>query len=280
MLFALTLLGCSAWIDQEAACDQDVYYWSDDLLAYIMEGDGSGEFEFDPVDTPRTNLMGIYAAEDGDFAWVASYDQGYYLRKSEVQGFGTVFHNGNLDLLFTETVTDMLGDVFVSEHRVQRTGCNMTVASWPEDGSVDDAILMEGSYQGGSKWAWAFESGGYDYSGELRSDLTRTTVIEGDDYDYETVAGPDGITTGEFDIPCGDTFTCEGTSTRNFDGSLDEHYQVLDDGDDYAEVTTELDYDGSGVITYEFEDGPTCEYTYDEDGDCEYECDDDTDGDC
>lgn len=282
MIFALTLLGCSAWIDQEPACDQDIYYWSDDLLAHILTGDGSGEFEYDPEDTPRTNLMGIYDPEDGDFAWVSSFDQGYYLRKSEVRGFGTAFHDGDLDLLFTDVVTDMLGDVVTTNYRVQRTGCDMTVATWPEDYDIEDGVVMEGSYRGGSAWEWEVDLDGYSYTGELRDDLTRTSVIEGEDDEYlfETIAGPDGESASEFGIPCGDGYFCEGTAARRFDGSTEEAYRIYLDGDRYANVSSELDYSGAGVVVYEFEDGPTCEYTYDDDGDCEYECDDDTDGRC
>ncbi|MDP2307850.1 MAG: hypothetical protein Q8P18_17625 [Pseudomonadota bacterium] len=282
MLIALTLLGCSAWIDQEPACDQDIYYWSDDLLAFVLTGDGSGDFEFDPEDTPRTEVAGSYDPDNGDSEWVAKYDADYYIRRTEAEGFGTVFHNGNLDLLFTETVTDMLGDVFETDYRVQRTGCDMTIASWDSSGNVDDAFVMAGSYSEDSVWSWEADFPGYSYTGSLRQNLNRTSLIEAEDGSYWafTTAKPDGETTQDWTGDCGDGLTCEGTSTRHFDGTLESSLTAFDGEDEYAESVGSFEYDGSGVETITYVGGATCDFTYQADGDCEYECDDGEDGDC
>lgn len=282
MIIALTLLGCTAWIDQEPACDQDVYYWSDDLLAYVLAGDGSGDFELDPVDEPRTEVDGGYDPDNGDFSWVSKYDEDFYLRKAEADGFGTVFHNGNLDLLYTQTVTDMLGDVLSTMFRVQRTGCDMTIATWDADGDVEDALVMAGSYDDGDVWSWSVDYPGYTWTGALRPTLLRTSTIDADDGSYFafTSEKPTGETTQEWSGDCYDGFNCEGESTRNFDGTFDAVVSVFDGEELYAEITGIYDYDTSGTQTIAYVGGPTCEYVYEADDSCTYECDDGDDGAC
>lgn len=282
MLIALTLLGCSAWIDQEPACDQDVYHWSDDALAFVLTGDGSGEFAFDPLDAPRTDVSGSYDPISGDLEWVAKYDAEFYIRRTEAEGFGTVYHNGDLDLLYTETVTDMLGDVFETDYRVQRTGCDMTIASWATEGSVDDALVMVGSYSEDSVWSWEVDYPGYSYTGSLRQNLNRTTLVDAEDGSYWafTTAMPDGETTQEWSGDCGEGITCEGTNTRHFDGRLDTTLTAFEGNDLYFKSVGSFEYDGSGVETIEYMGGAVCELTYEADGACEYECDDGEDGAC
>ncbi len=283
MIFALTLLGCTTWIDQEPACEQDVYYWSDDLLAHVLTGDGSGEFDYDPEDEPRTGIRGDYDPADGDFAWRESFDDGYFLDEAQVDGFGTAYHNGNLDLLFTRTVTDILEDTWSTVYRVQRSGCAMTIATWDADaGSVDDALVMQGVYADESVWEWEAEVTGASYRGSLRKNLLRTEQIEADDgsYWYFTTAKPDGETTTEFTSSCGDNLYCEGGYTQHFDGSRDESYEAFDGDELVATVEGEYDYDGSGTQTVSYVGGDECTFAYDADGECTYECSDGTDGSC
>src|SRR4051812_11062603 len=99
LLGLLLLPGCSSWIDQESGCGFAVYSWSDDLLAHILTGDGSGAFDYDPDDTPRNDIKGMYDPANGDYDWSESYANSYYIKHTDVSGFGTVYHNGNLDLL-------------------------------------------------------------------------------------------------------------------------------------------------------------------------------------
>lgn len=281
-MLVLALLGCSSWIDQEPACGQDVYYWSDDVLAHILTGDGSGEFDYDPVDAPRTKISGEYEPSTGDFEWVERFDPEYYIERAEVEGFGTAYHNGDLDLLFTRTVTDVLGNVFATKYRVQRDECDMLIAAWPaENGSPDDALVQKGSYADESVWEWSVDYPGYAWQGSLRKNLARTERIESEDGSYYsyTESRPDGISEGDFVSPC-DSYSCEGSEVRNFDGSVEQTYDILDGGDVVATAEASYAYDGSGTLTIEAVGGESCTYTYDDDGDCSYECSDGSDGSC
>jgi hypothetical protein len=282
----LALMGCVTWIDQEPACDQDIYSWSDDLLAFVLTGDGSGEFDFDPEDTPRTDVHGDYSPTTGDFSYKTAYDDAYYLSSGQAEGFGTVYHNGNLDVLYTNTVTDVLGAVFGTTWRVQRDACEMTIASWDADADADSdsALVRTGSYSDGTSWSWSADVPGYTWTGGLRQNLSRTEQIEADDGSYRglTTSKPDGTATLEWSGDCS-TYTCEGTTTTSFDGSTDAEYTAMDGDSVYAEATGTHAYDGSGVehIVYHIDgDDIACDYTTDADGDCEYSCDDGEDGSC
>ncbi len=280
----LGFAGCVTWIDQEPACNQDIYEWSDDLLAFVLSGDGSGQFEFDPDDTPRTQVKGSYNPTTGDFVYNTGYDPAYFLARSETAGFGTAFHNGDLDLLFTTTVTDMLDAVFGTTYRVQRNGCDMTIASWDSSADIDSALRMTGRYSEDSVWSWTADVSGYTAQGSLRQNLTRTSQYEAVDGSYWsfTTSQADGLSDQEWRGDC-DPYSCEGTSARAFDGTVTSAYTAFDGDDVYAEFSGVFAYDGSGTEegTF-FIDGDTiaCTYVTDADLDCTYACDNGDDGAC
>lgn len=281
MIVAL-MLGCTSWIDQEPACDQDIYSWSDDLLAFVLTGDGSGEFDFDPEDEPRTSVSGEYQPGDGDFDWKAKYDEDYYVKNTKAVGFGTVFHNGDLDLLYTETVTDMLDVVTETAYRVQRDECDMTIATWPADQTSDNAFVMTGSYDDGEVWSWETDGDGYVAQGALRQNLSRTFQYEYDDGSWWQFSNtkPEGETDTEFTGECVSGYYCEGTSVRHFEGDVESEIYVYDGDTLEIYITGEHDYDLSGVEHWEYKNGTECDLTTDSGGDCTYTCTDGQDGSC
>jgi hypothetical protein len=284
MLVLISLFGCSAWIDQEPACDQDVYAWSDDLLAYVLTGDGSGEFDLEPEDDYRDAIEGDYSPNTGDFAWETDYASGYYLVRQAVTGFGTVYHNGDLDLLYTSTITDMLGDSWANKYRVQRSGCDMTIGAWDAEADIETAAIQEGSYADDSVWSWAVAGSGFSWTGSLRDDLTRTQIYELDDGSAWslTSAQADGTTNLQSNFAC-DDYYCEQVATRGFDGGFDGTLDVYDGDDLYYDSAYNYNYDGSGVETqtyYVDGDEVVCEFTIEANGACEYDCDNGEGGDC
>ncbi|MFZ5481277.1 MAG: hypothetical protein ACOZNI_31245 [Myxococcota bacterium] len=258
-MIALLLVGCSSWIDQQPACEYDIYDWSDDLLSHVLTGDGSGAFDYDPADVPRNGVAGEYDPDSGDFSWSESYAENYWIDDAEVEGYGTVFHSGDLDLLFTTTVTDMLGETWSQITRVQRSSCDMSMATYAEGGE-DAAFVMDGSYDDDSAWLWFAESGGYEYRGALRKNLSRSVTIEADGLYWFSNTTPEGNTTYEATggCPFGSRLWCEAEWTFQFDGGSDG---------------TIVAYDGEGGSV-----DRTCTWIYDygEASDCEMECDDGT----
>jgi hypothetical protein len=275
-------MGCSSWIDQQPACEYDVYDWSDDLLAHVLTGDGSGAFDYDPADVPRKQLKGSYDPDDGDFDYETEYAGEYWIQSSETTGFGTVFHNGNLDLLFTTVARDILGVDLESTTRVQRNGCDMTIASWSGDDS-STALVMDGSYEDDSAWTWFAEVDGYDMRGGLRQNLSRSTTIEAPDGSYYSFFNetPEGTGEGDFegwyDID-GDAWG-EGTNARRFDGSTTNEITFYDEpgGSVVATYSDDFEYGGAnGSWTW---DDVTCTQVTQGDT-CTISCDNGSEGSC
>lgn len=259
MFLALTLLaGCSSWIDQQQACEYDVYDWSDDLVGYILAGDGSGAFDVDPEDIPRKKVKGSYDPITGDYSWSTSYADDYYLLKSEVVGFGTAFHNGNLDLKHTNAVTDVLGQIFEIGTRTQRTGCDMSSSTWSGDDQTS-AFTWSGSYQDDDSFSWTADVPGYQWKGGMRRNLSSTETIDAEDGSYYSFSEskPEGYTDTEWTLVDG-AYTYEATERFKFDG------------------TTE----GTQVISQDGETLDTCDYVIAYDQTCTYTCESGDSGDC
>lgn len=277
------LAGCATgWIDQAPACEHDVYDWSDDLLGYVLTGDGSGAFDFDPVDTPRTRVHGVYEPTTGNFLWNTTFGEEYFLQKVVAEGYGTVYHNGDLDLLWTQVATDILGEEFSTVWRVNRLDCDLRVATWPEDDETS-ALEKEGEYEDAESWAWAAEDELAEYHGTTRQNLAETFVSEAVDGSatVSITTKPTGIAESEWSQACGSNgvLLCEGTSLRRFDGGQEDTYSVFQEDDLVYDVVQNFGYDGDGTITWTTPEGDSLECTYDQDGDdCKYECDDDTSG--
>lgn len=271
--FIVLLTGCTGWIDQEPACDEDVYAWSDDLLAYILTGDGSGSFDFDPADEPRVGIEGEYDAESGDFAYEVAYDRDYWLAEEAVEGWGTVYHDGDLDLYYVVRSEDVLGETWATDHRVERQGCDMAVWTWDHDADPADALLRFGAYDDDA-YTWTAEDTSGAYGGTLEDDLTRTGwwVSTDGGSEYELTEDPDG--TAEYTyLYSGDGATDQGSGARAFDGGwvVEGAYESRETEYTYR---WEVDYAGDGVAEFDF-DGDVIACDVDQDGDeCTMSCDD------
>lgn len=284
VLSALVLLvGCTSWIDQKPACGFDVYDWSNDLTAHILTGPGDGTFDYDPDDVPRQNIRGTYHLMTGDFDYEVTYADSYWLESESVTGFGTAWHNGDLDIEYTSHYLDVLGAEWDVNRRVVREGCSMSVATWTKD-NESDWFQMDGEYQDDSSYAWAAEDNATDYKGGMRKNLSTTfgyTAKDGS-WDSASTTKPEGTTETTYTGECyTDGYTCEGSSLTRFDGGREATVHVLDaNGDVYLTATSDYAYDGSGTEHQDFADGGTCDFTTDAEGSCDYTCSDGQSGRC
>ncbi len=283
MSFALALLvlpGCATWIDQEPGCEYNVYDWSDDLLAHIMSGDGSGEFDYDPADTPRNSLKGSYDVDSGDYSWSVDYASSYFLIDTQVEGYGTAYHNGDLDILQTITTTDVLADQYVSVERTKREGCQVTTAT-ASDESMSDAFVQVGTYTDESTFEWEADVSGYSWQGSWHANLSRTETVVADDGSYtsQITTKPEGTADGDVAFTSSG-YDYSGTYLRRFDGGVEETLTQSQGGETTANITTNYDYDGSGTETYRYPDGSKCDVVVTADQACSYTCSDGSSGSC
>ncbi len=279
----LLLLGCATWFDKGTSCDyKAIYTWSDDVLAHVLTGEGDGSFDYDPIDDPRDRLAGSYDVSSGDFSWEVWYDDDYFMVDTRVEGYGTAYHNGDLDLAYTQTDVDVLEETVETGYRVIRDGCSAEIATWDaEDSSIEDAFVQTGEYESDGLFVWQAEVDGFLYTGTIDDDLRRTLEIVGDAENYEAWEDhdPSGTSESGWEGQCGDDLKCIVDRKTAFDGSYEEEWKIRSDGEDYGSGEGEFDYDGSGKITYKF-DETECVYTFKSSGKCNYECDDGSEGAC
>lgn len=268
----VALSGCTRWIDQEPACRYDVYDWSSDLLSHIRAGDGLGAFDYDPEDVPRHILRGSYDAESGDYSWITGYAPSYFLVGTEVDGYGTAWHNGDLDIVQTERATDVRGASRVQTDRVKRVGCGMVVESWSRD-DKRDLFAQVGAYIDDTTFSWSADVPGYTWQGSWHANLSRTETIEADDGSYYSsiTTKPAGFAEGII-AWTESGYLYDGTIRRRFDGGEEMALVQSRGGQAIAAVTTDTDYDGSGTATYTYADGSLCELTMTVSGYCTDAC--------
>lgn len=289
-MLALLLIGCTSWVDQTPACDLDVYGWSDDLLGHVLTGDGSGAFDYDPEDIPRQRVSGAYKPGSGNFSYTVGYSGEYWLQQEEVEGFGTVFHNGNLDLRYEVQRTDRLDEEWTTTYDVERTGCDVVVQTWAGAMDEEDPVVFieEGRYEDALSYHWEAETDDADYAGGARINQSRTASAEAKDGSYTsfTSYSPDGTAAQDWEGDCytdsGDYF-CAGVTDTKFNGDVVQEYTVELDGDIVAEMVWEYFYEGGGTGDVTWIDGKNevqCDYEIDEDDNCTLDCDDGTDGPC
>ncbi len=280
-LFALfSLSGCVTWIDQDPGCGYAVYDWSDDLMANIMAGDGSGDFDYDPIDVPRNQIEGDYSVNSGDYSWSVGFADSYYISDADVSGYGTAYHNGNLDILQLTSYVDVLGQEFESYERTNREGCFM-VSEYYSDESKSDLFVQSGEYTGNSTYEWSAAVAGYTWQGTWRDSLSRTETIDAEDGSYYTqiTTTPEGTAQGDISYVSG-TYDYAGDYLRRFDGGEEYTLECTENGNLVANIASAYNYDGSGTETHTYADGTRCDFEISTNQSCTYECSDGSGGSC
>lgn len=271
-----------SWIDQTPSCDADPYSWSNDLVSFLQTGSGDGSFDLDPEDEPRSSIEGNYSADDGEFAYVVGYAEGYFLVSGEVEdGVGTAWHNGDLDVQYISRVEDKLENTSKTAIRVERIGCDESRWAWDPEADAPIYTELTGTYSSdGFEWSQVVEEA--SYTGSLFPDGTSIEHYEQDDNAYEETLTThlDGTVDREFRIK-DNPYIYEGEGVQNFDGTSSSKYEISEDGEPLCEVETEYEYDGDGKEEWTCGDESfECEMDTKSDGSCTYECDDGQSGRC
>lgn len=268
------------WINERPACSAEPYAWSDDLVSWVSGGDGQGTFSFDPLGDARTSLSGAYDPHTGDFFYTVAYGEGYWLVESRVdEGFGTVWHSGDLDVEYVVEHTDVLEETWSTGHRVIREGCDQTWYTWSEDDEEPVYQAFKATFTKG-EMLWTAEVDDAEWSGSFSEDGTRSEAYEGGGEDDSVVHHPDGTSDRSFHITTTD-YEYVGNEFVDYDGSVSRAYDIDANGKTVCEVTESFDYAGEGTAQYECTSGDfECEYSLNEDGECRYECDDGQRGSC
>lgn len=253
------------------ACQYEPWDWYGDPVQAVLEADEDGAFDFDPPGELVTERVGSYDFEDGDLEFTSRYLDGYYGVEGRAEGYGTVFDDGDLDLLYRTVFVDVLGEESHGRVRVERSGCSETSKSWAIAAEDDlDATPADDPFE------WSIEIVSDD-----RVEALSQRSEEGEDWTYRRVWTSDQVTTTSFEVASGDAW---GQTVMQGDGTGTGSQTIL--GDE-VDVTYTIDYrlDGSRRIqslgTYAGTDDQysSCDYELDYEGYGDGACSFDVQGD-
>ncbi len=293
-LLLFTLAGCDrggSWLDRESlSCSADAYDWFGGLSLYLDQGelsDGIVDFEYAAPQDYIAKISGSYDAVGGDYDYSVVYS-GYYLETDAVSGYGSVYHNGSVDLLHTVVRTDILGSTSSFQVREERYGCDGKARRYSlPQGQGDAPALLD------TTWYTIASADQVDYSleeadgsggvtGSWWSDLSATYV---EDYGADWYAEGSSYASGEryksFTSE-DDIYRYTGTVDYSPDGGqiwdYEARYQTGEQQVVFS-VYKDISYSGTGTAVWTYADR-TCEVTYGADGSCSYTCTDGEVGRC
>ena len=235
-ILALVLLGCRAGeTDDEGAyftgdwsCEYQPWEWLVDPVQALLEADESGAFDYDPPGDVVTGRTGAYDFETGDLSWSSRYADAYYIEEGSAEGYGTIYDNGDLDLLYLTRSLDVLGEETWSRARIERTGCQSTSSSWEVDAEaaidevpssaptvVESTIVSDDRVEA----SFSFDNDGEQWGGTrvATSDLVVVSDYGSPEGDVQISTTIRGDGTGE-----GSQFSTDG----DFDQFVDVAYRV------------------------------------------------------
>jgi hypothetical protein len=258
LLVLLPLAGCfqpTFELDDSLVCGEDFLSWTGGLTFHVLQGDGDGGFDYDPVGHAK-RVSGAYDLETGDFSWDTTYDEGDALLSEAVEGYGRVWKDGDLDLISTvhETYVDETTRSYTV--RDERWGCDVERRIEDESGAIETerGWLQEGRYDYERRWfvfgrdlkATGSRNSDGSYSEELAYENGETK------YNYTETGDPDGYIFREFVDR--DISRMDGYSERWSSGTEHWEYKHRVDGISYY-WDYEFDFygNGSGTLTWKSE---------------------------
>jgi hypothetical protein len=275
LLLALPLLlvGCPSGpgssLGEDLACEFDPHDWNDNAFAALLQAD-DGVFSYDPIGDAVIERTGSYDFETGDYESTSTYADEHPYVTIASEGYGTIYDNGDLDLIAKSTYEDVLGEIWAQQVRTKREGCTGSYTQTELD--VDAPVDAQPD-----EWADT-----YEWTTTIVSDTQVDYHAERNEeyglYVTDRSVTPDYAYQGSFDYADG---AYAGTMSMLWDGSgtttweqqgatfdsdydyvgVDEHYlngSRLTDYDVYAGGSTSIEaevellwlYDGSATGTY------------------------------
>jgi hypothetical protein len=207
----LILAGCpsdpGASVGDNPSCEHDPHDWYDNPFAALLQADG-GEFSYDPIGDAVIERSGSYDFETGDYLTTTTYAEEHPYVVVMGEGYGTIYDNGDLDLISKATYEDVLGEHWAEQVRTKRQGCIGSIKRTELD--VDAPVDAQPD-----EWADSIE-----WTTTIVSDTQVDYHTEFDDeyglYVSDSSISPDYASQGSFDYASG-AYT--GTSTMLWDGT-------------------------------------------------------------
>jgi hypothetical protein len=282
-LLALPLVaGCFQPIfklDDALVCGEDFLNWTGGLTYHVIQGNGDGRFDYDPVGRAQ-RLSGAYDLETGDFSWETTYGDDDALVSEIVEGYGRVWKDGDLDIVSNVHQTFVDGSAWSYTVRDERWGCDVERRISDESGSIETerGWLQEGRYD--YERRWYFFGRDLTATGSRNPDGTYSEelIYENGDtkYNYTETGDVEGYVYRDFVDR--DVSRMDGFFERWATGAEHWDYKHRVDGISYYwEYDIDFYGNGTGTLTWKSE---TCDLKFKE-GTCRKKnCTDGSKGSC
>jgi hypothetical protein len=139
---------------RELTCAEPFHPWGGGLVTHVAQGRGDGRFDYDPPGGVLDRISGEMNLRTGEFFWVEDYADDSYRADNTVEGYGTIWRDGDLDVRYDMLATTDEGDEFDYTVREQRLGCDME--RWIEE-NIDDVPDPT------EVWDGTFTDDGFEY---------------------------------------------------------------------------------------------------------------------
>lgn len=289
-LMALTLTtaclnkGSGNYLGGDLACEYNAFTWLNDLATYTdvgSESDGVYSFSWSPGSLAVDSVSGTFdAAETGDFSYAYEYSDEHFNRSYEAVGFGTLFEDGDMDILLDWTREDILGDVTAMRTRHTRSGCEGSLRTNDPTTTRDEPTVTTYTILSDSEvefvTAYDNDDGVYNDSYVVDSEqnlLGSTEWVDEDDTEYSaeyTADAQERVT--DWSQASGD-YVYEGSTTSDrVTGARMGSYEMFDNGRAQYTWSFDRDYSGEGTGAYDAADGSlSCDIYFGDNGSCEFE---------
>ncbi|MFH1466755.1 MAG: hypothetical protein ABIO70_20385 [Pseudomonadota bacterium] len=297
LLSACLPQGAATSPGEDLSCEYDPHDWWENAFTSLLMADSDGHFDYDPYGDVLVGRAGGYDFSTGDFSWSTAYHAEHPYTAAETEGYGTIYDNGDLDLVAKTVFTDVLGATWADQIRTKREGCTGTLrrselaVDAPADAQPEpwaDSLTWEVTIAADDVVAYHMEMeeefGLYVSDSTSTPDVASAGTVDYADGGYvtESLMYYDG--TGETSwvqhgAAFGDDVDFLGVDTYYLNGSTLRDYDIYDAGTQNLQAEIELLYlyDGSATGTYSSSyqgSSYTCEVTITVGGgSCTMECD-------
>ena len=260
LLPLLTACGPVFKLDDEArTCAVPFLDWTGGLTRHVLQGNGNGEFDWDPADPGVARVAGAYDLKTGGIDYQVEYDAGHARVRDVVTGSGTLWPDGDMDVGYEVATTWADGSQSSESVREKRFGCDVS----ERRESTAGVELVFGTYVAeGMTYSREFAVGDRVLvaDGLLEPTYAYTESVDYADQDYEfsfdEVGDASGTVVRDL-VDIYDEVSVRGSWTRQPSGETLYDYRVNDRLDRVDKWLFTLDLAGTGTGTVDL-DGTVC----------------------
>jgi hypothetical protein len=254
--------------EKNATCEQPFLDWTGGLTFHVLQGNGDGAFDYVPVDPRIAGIDGYYDLKTGEFWWWTTYAEDAHRSLDRVEGTGTIWPDGDMDLGYTTETEWADGTRDTTAVRDQRLGCDVSIRREDEQGLTR---FEYGAYDASGyayRRDWTIGADRLSSNGYLENGLVWTESLdfasEQLQMSFEETGEPDGHHRHDF-VESFEGWTFAGAYERWLDGTTHYLYDATDPSGELVGWDVQLDAAGFGTGSWTLGD-TVCDTAISQDG--------------